>query len=217
MKSRIFLVDSENISDYSFIKKNNVSCNDEVIIFASKASKSIKMECLEQVINSKAKITFEWVETGSKNELDFQLIAHLGMFLDVNKAHYIVSGDSGFVSAITHIKKKNPNALIEIIKGNQKIKNNSLKNSVGSKSEVDMSKEIDKILEILKSDKIKKKIKKVIQSWISGKQTRDQANKKISNELRIFGIHGRLNTDICQQITKSTKQLIDNKTITKNH
>ena len=49
---RVFLVDSENISDYSFVHNYSLNKEDVVVIFASDNSKSIKIQGLQSFIES---------------------------------------------------------------------------------------------------------------------------------------------------------------------
>lgn len=203
VKSRIFLVDSENISDYNFIDINNVNQNDEIVIFASKVSKSIKINCLERILNSKAKVSFEWVETGAKNELDFQLVAYLALNLKADTGCYIVSRDNGFNSVINYIKKQSPTSNIQLLQENQKAPDGEKINQQKALEIVESS------LTALKSNQLRKKARNVVNEWIKGKHTYSQARKKLEAALWNVGLRGKVNDSLCGQIIDSNKELVE--------
>lgn len=181
-----------------------------MIIFASKTSQTIKMEHLEDILKSQINVSFEWGDTGNKNELDFRLIAHLGMFIDINKANYIVSRDNGFLSAVNHIKRKYPNVVLEVIKENQTINSKKKNPMKKTNTRTNKSEEVDNILKVLSSTNLKKRLRKIVQTCLNSKQITDKAKKDISKELRRFRLHGDTYKDIYDHIIDSTTQAISN-------
>lgn len=67
-----FLVDTENISNYSFLENYTLSKDDKLILFITTNSKPIKN--LQLINKSNISIMHENVSCGTKNALDFQLI-----------------------------------------------------------------------------------------------------------------------------------------------
>lgn len=207
MRKKIFLVDSENISDYSFIKNYNISDTDEIVIFASAQSKSIKMEYLEDILECRAKISFEWVETGSKNELDFQLVAYLGINLNKCLDYYIVSKDCGFDGVVSYIKKKCKNVSINTIKDISNVINNKAPKETISKrlDAVGKSIVVDKYLTPITSDKLRCKVKARLNNWVDGKLTYQQVKKCVINDFRSHGLYGETPKKLCVQILTPIK------------
>lgn len=109
---KIYFVDTENVSVYSFLKEENCSNKDKLILLTTANSTSIKLEYLKLIQETGIEVIFEEVSTGAKNELDFYLITK--MVLEMNKLNsenyefIIVSNDKGFRTAIDCIKRTMP-------------------------------------------------------------------------------------------------------------
>lgn len=105
---RLFIVDTENTNNYSFISEHNLTKNDTVVLFISNKMKGIKDDGCLELFNTKAKILIEKVEVGEKNSLDFQIIVYVservfrGKYDDI----YIVSNDCGYKQAINYLNNK---------------------------------------------------------------------------------------------------------------
>lgn len=105
---RLFIVDTENTNNYSFISEYELTKNDTIILFISNRMKGIKDDGCLELFNTKAKIVTEKVEVGEKNSLDFQIIvfvserAFRGRYDDI----YIVSNDCGYKQAINYLNSK---------------------------------------------------------------------------------------------------------------
>lgn len=107
-------IDTENISNYSFLEKLNLLETDEITLFTSNNSKGLNGVNLHYLVNSNAKIESIFLKTEGKNSLDFQMITHLG-FVSAkdeengvrNKCDYIiVSGDKGFLNCISYFEQQ---------------------------------------------------------------------------------------------------------------
>lgn len=102
--SKIFLIDTENVNFNAIINARDLSEDDMIILFltiiTNKHFDKIKLDAL----NTKAKVLKVFVDTGTKNSLDFQLVSYLGFMLGEHKEadnhYYIVSKDRGYLSSI---------------------------------------------------------------------------------------------------------------------
>lgn len=117
---RYFYVDTENVQTYTFIEDWNLTSSDKIIMFVSENSKNLKISDLQRFTNCKAVIEYEYIKTGEKNAMDFQMVACLALCVASQKdssesSHYIVSNDNGFKISAEYLKEKT-GAVIEIIK-----------------------------------------------------------------------------------------------------
>lgn len=64
---RLFIVDTENINNYSFVSEYKLTQSDNIILFISNNMKGIKEDGCLELFNTKAKIETEKVEVGEKN------------------------------------------------------------------------------------------------------------------------------------------------------
>ncbi len=95
---KYYLIDYENVHKTGFNGLLNLNSEDSVIIFYSGNADKITFNLHQQIIDSKADITYFEVKAGGKNALDFQLSTYLGYLIGNNKKakYYIVSNDKGF-------------------------------------------------------------------------------------------------------------------------
>ncbi|MDE5946277.1 MAG: hypothetical protein K2G63_03060 [Oscillospiraceae bacterium] len=95
-----YLIDYENVHKTGFSGLPELKESDNVVIFYSGNANKITFELHQQILDSKAKITYFEVSAGGKNALDFQLSSYLGYLLGDKKKEecyiYIVSNDKGF-------------------------------------------------------------------------------------------------------------------------
>ena len=105
---RLFVVDTENTNDYSFIDNYEINKEDEIVLFISNNMKGIKADGCIALLNTDAKVITEKIETGEKNSLDFQLIAYVterairGSYEEI----LINSRDHGYRQVIKYIQDK---------------------------------------------------------------------------------------------------------------
>ena len=87
---------------------NKLEPSDKVCIFYSEHADTLTFDLHKRLNESKATITFEKVEVGSKNALDFQLATFLGYEIASKKddEYYIVSKDTGYTSVYNYWKKR---------------------------------------------------------------------------------------------------------------
>ncbi len=94
----IYLIDYENTKN--LIGINNLAAEDCVTIFYSSKANSLSFDVHKEILSSKAKIEYKFVNVGSQNALDFQLCSYLGYIIKQNENTeckiYIVSKDKGF-------------------------------------------------------------------------------------------------------------------------
>lgn len=106
-KKRVFIVDTENTNDYSFVEKYNLNKKDTVVLFSSVNSKPIKTESLKKFLDKNVDLEVEQVKVGTKNAMDHQIIIYLTLSCstDSEKEYYIVSNDSDYNFPIEYLSK----------------------------------------------------------------------------------------------------------------
>jgi len=103
-----YFVDYENVKMDGLNGINKLETSDAVCIFYSEHADTLTFGLHKRLNESKATITFQKVEVGSKNALDFQLVTFLGYEIAGKKddAYYIVSKDTGYTSVCNYWKRK---------------------------------------------------------------------------------------------------------------
>lgn len=103
-----YFVDYENVKMDGLNGINKLETSDKVCIFYSEHADTLTFDLHKRLNESKATITFQKVEVGSKNALDFQLATFLGYEIAGNKedAYYIVSKDTGYTSVCNFWKSR---------------------------------------------------------------------------------------------------------------
>ena len=116
---RIFLVDTENISSYIFLKKYNLTKEDKIILFVSPNSKKLSFGVIEFIQKNKIKMEMEFIETTVKNSMDYQLLILLARktALSSKAEYFVVSNDKGFEETISYLNKVNK-CNVKILKEN---------------------------------------------------------------------------------------------------
>lgn len=106
---RYFVVDTENVDDYSFLRDMNVSENDTLVLLVSEKSKKIDLRVLSSIKTSGVEIICEEVKAGSLNALDLQLSVwltwNLSMAVDSDE-FIIVSNNSDYEILAQYLAKK---------------------------------------------------------------------------------------------------------------
>ncbi|WP_106449714.1 PIN domain-containing protein [Trichococcus alkaliphilus] len=103
-----YFVDYENVKMDGLNGINKLEPSDKVCIFYSEHADTLTFDLHKRINESKATITFQKVEVGSKNALDFQLVTFLGYEIAGKKEdeYYIVSKDAGYNSVCIYWKRK---------------------------------------------------------------------------------------------------------------
>ncbi|MGO5053534.1 PIN domain-containing protein [Lachnospiraceae bacterium LCP25S3_G4] len=103
-----YIVDYENVKRDGLNGINKLENGDRVCIFYSENADTLTFGLHKRINESKAQITFQKVEVGFKNALDFQLATFLGYLIASNKNedYYIVSRDNGFNSICMYWNKR---------------------------------------------------------------------------------------------------------------
>ena len=154
LNKRLFVVDTENTNNFSFINKFKVNENDNIVLFFSNNSKSITIQTFDEILKCGAKILTQNVNVGGKNALDFQLVAFItertirGNFSEI----HVISNDTGFNYAIDYINNcYEGNINLEII---QNINKSASKGKKNTKTiEVNKENEEKKAFEEVASEK----------------------------------------------------------------
>lgn len=97
---RYYLVDYENVHFHGIDTIHKLAEDDCVKVFYTTSNSNIPIALHKKIEQSKVRVAFFHVESGTKNALDFQLVSHLGFLIGENKKseseYYIVSKDKGF-------------------------------------------------------------------------------------------------------------------------
>lgn len=103
-----YFIDYENVKMDGLNGINKLETSDKVCIFYSEHADTLTFDLHKRINESKATITFQKVEVGSKNALDFQLVTFLGYEIAGKKEdeYYIVSKDAGYNSVCNYWKRK---------------------------------------------------------------------------------------------------------------
>lgn len=98
----IYLVDFENVNGEGLTGIEKLGKDDTVTIFYSKNASTISFETHQALNESKAKIDYLKVVSGTKNALDFQLVSYLGYLMAVqpNATYYLVTKDKGYNAVV---------------------------------------------------------------------------------------------------------------------
>lgn len=98
----VFLIDYENVSASGLEGLESLTQNDIVHIFYTENADRLTFDAHRRLLETKAQVRYNKVESGTKNALDFQLATYLGYLLRENGEvpYYIISKDNGFDSVI---------------------------------------------------------------------------------------------------------------------
>ena len=107
-----YYIDFENVKTAGLKGIDSLPTGDTVKIFAKGGSDQMKFNDIKTLMSAKPTVAIEDVVTGTKNALDFQLLADLT--IDCTKRagmtpapkFVIISADHGYDPAITQIKKR---------------------------------------------------------------------------------------------------------------
>lgn len=108
-----YLVDYENVKSHGLDGITSLDSDDVLVIFYSENADSLTFGLHRRLNESKAKISYQKVDVGTKNALDFQLATYLGYLVRDNEgkesSYYIVTKDQGFTSLVNYWKKRKIN------------------------------------------------------------------------------------------------------------
>lgn len=162
---RLFVVDTENTNDYSFIDNYEINSEDEIVLFISNNMKGIKADGCIALLNTNAKVITEKIETGEKNSLDFQLIVYVterainGSYDEI----LINTRDHGYRQVIKYISNKFYENISIVSRERIRKEEQSIKEEIAMSNEEDDGKEDtieqEKIeRKLVESDKTKKEL-----------------------------------------------------------
>ena len=95
-----YYIDFENVHGPGLKGVDALNEDDHVLVFYSQAAETFHIEHAIDLLHSKAKIEFIEIDGGTRNSLDFQLVAALFGTISDEYGYAIVSGDGGFDAAI---------------------------------------------------------------------------------------------------------------------
>lgn len=108
-----YLVDYENVKSHGLDGITSLDSEDVLVIFYSENADSLTFGLHRRLNESRAKISYQKVDVGTKNALDFQLATYLGYLVRDNEgkesSYYIVTKDQGFSSLVNYWKKRKIN------------------------------------------------------------------------------------------------------------
>lgn len=108
-----YLVDYENVKSHGLDGITSLDSDDVLVIFYSENADSLTFGLHRRLNESRAKISYQKVDVGTKNALDFQLATYLGYLVRDNEgkesSYYIVTKDQGFMSLVNYWKKRKIN------------------------------------------------------------------------------------------------------------
>lgn len=114
--NRLFLVDTENTNDYSFVKELFLDPGDCVYLLYSNHSKNVPIDFIRALFDFGGTIEFLRVSNGKPDELDFQLCTLLGTLVNKFKgsvdSYHLVTNDSGFASSVSMLRALYPNVKV---------------------------------------------------------------------------------------------------------
>lgn len=114
VEKRTFLVDTEDIKDFSFVRIVNLTENDTVCFFKSSKSKSIDLDNMELLVKSRCKV--EYVSAGvSEYRLVSSYISfYLGNIIEKSDSKlFVVSNDKLLDNLFALIREKGKVVLID--------------------------------------------------------------------------------------------------------
>lgn len=101
---KLYFVDYENVNSKGLGGIQNLTSKDRVMILYSNQANSVKIKTIQNLLTSKAKVSFIEITSLGQNALDFQLSALIGSYLGKFRGSklqiYIISKDKGFDSLV---------------------------------------------------------------------------------------------------------------------
>ncbi len=106
-RKKYYLVDYENVHKTGLYGIDKLEKNDNVIIFYSPNADKLPFSLHNQIIETKAEITYFEVDTVGKNALDFQLSSYIGYIVGKHPKCmcYIISKDNGYQNVCNFWRK----------------------------------------------------------------------------------------------------------------
>ncbi|MBP3781793.1 MAG: hypothetical protein J6I68_00940 [Butyrivibrio sp.] len=130
MKSRVYLIDYENVHKEGLEGAEALSRSDRVIVFYSVKADSISIDTLNKC---KAKIEFIKAEVGTLNAMDFQLVGYLFYHMKKNRDYYIITRDQGFRAILNMAKNLGMSVKIKAYIGEKDLEDKVIKFSEADK------------------------------------------------------------------------------------
>lgn len=101
-----YFIDYENVRGAGLNGVESLNKGDRVTVLYGSKDSALKLEQVQNVLNSAAKVEFIKVATGKHDALDFQLVALMFMNMKKKRDYFIISKDTGFDFAIRMAKAR---------------------------------------------------------------------------------------------------------------
>jgi hypothetical protein len=101
-----YYIDYENVRGAGLNGVEALHKGDRVVVLYGSKDSALKLQQVQNVLNSPAKVEFVKVATGKHDALDFQLVALMFMNMKKKRDYYIISKDTGFDFAIRMAKAR---------------------------------------------------------------------------------------------------------------
>lgn len=99
-----YFIDFENVRGAGLEGVEGLGKQDKVFVLYGSKDSSLKVDQVQNVLSSPAKVEFIKVATGKHDALDFQLVALMFMKMKKKRDYFIISKDTGFDFAIRMAK-----------------------------------------------------------------------------------------------------------------
>ena len=107
--NRLFVIDTENVHDYIFLKALNLTSKDLVVFVCSRNTPNISAGNLEPILKMKCKKDFVKTTVTDKNYMDFVIVSVITEYCcSDNKPESccVVSNDKGYTSVLKYLGDK---------------------------------------------------------------------------------------------------------------
>lgn len=99
-KNKKIFIDTENVQNYNCLKSLNLTEEDEIFLFFSQNTKSIKVESLNLIFSFGCRVKSMLLKVRGNNSLDFHIITNLALNHSTKYDYYIVSNDKEYESSV---------------------------------------------------------------------------------------------------------------------
>lgn len=114
-----YLIDYENVKVEGLNGVSGLSEKDAVCIFYSKNADTLTFDLAQRLQETAAQVSYQKVEVGTKNALDFQLASYLGYLICRHERQrdghfFVVTKDNGFNALVNYWRQRKADVQIVI-------------------------------------------------------------------------------------------------------
>ncbi len=185
-----YLIDYENVFEGGLNGINRLTEGDSICVFYSDKADHMTFGLHRRLNETKAKITYQKVDVGTKNALDFQLATYLGYIicqdqvLDKNEKYFIVTKDNGFSVLSDYWKRKKIS--VNVISDIAENPIPKAKVAAAPSNEDEMTKELRKILG---NNELVFKVTMLIKQCKDKQELNSLLNKSVKDGKKVSAIH----------------------------